>query len=120
MVLRAVSAVVNAMRSDAPRRAMVRTYVDALRKALEPFGVCDLILSGKAITISGQPEADVGARGQLFLKPPPMMGGRLAGAGSSAPWVPRLALAAVAACTTIVVSCASHCVGAVLQGTSAR
>jgi len=46
MVLLDVNVVVNAMRSDAARHGPVRKYVDTLRKAPEPFGVCDLVLSG--------------------------------------------------------------------------
>ncbi len=34
------------MRSDAPRHEAVRKYNGALRMAPEPFGVCDLVLSG--------------------------------------------------------------------------
>jgi len=46
MVLLDVNVVVNAMRSDALRHVPVNKYVEALRKAPEPFGVCDLVLSG--------------------------------------------------------------------------
>lgn len=46
MVLLDVNVVVNAMRSDALRHVLVNKYVEALRKAPEPFGVCDLVLSG--------------------------------------------------------------------------
>ncbi len=46
MILLDVNVVVNAMRADAPRHAPVRKYVDALRKSAEPFGLCDVVLSG--------------------------------------------------------------------------
>lgn len=46
MVLLDVNVVVTAMRADAPRHREIKTYVERLRQAPEPFGVSDLILSG--------------------------------------------------------------------------
>lgn len=46
MVLLDVNVLVTAMREDAPRHAVFRDYLDALRRAPEPFGVSDLILGG--------------------------------------------------------------------------
>ena len=45
MVLLDVNVLVNAMREDAPDHARLRAYVDALRRAPEPFGVSELVLS---------------------------------------------------------------------------
>lgn len=46
MVLLDVNVVVNAMREDAPRHDVAHRYVDDLRRAPEPFGLSDLVLSG--------------------------------------------------------------------------
>jgi len=46
VVLLDVNVLVNAMRKDAPRHAVVGAYVETLRRAPEPFGVSDLVLSG--------------------------------------------------------------------------
>lgn len=46
MVLLDVNVLVNAMREDAPRHAVVRPYVASLRAAPEPFGLSDVVLSG--------------------------------------------------------------------------
>jgi len=46
VVLLDVNVIVNAMREDAPRHAVVSAYVESLRRAPEPFGVSDLVLSG--------------------------------------------------------------------------
>ena len=46
MVLLDVNVIVGAMREDAPRHAIMRGYVDSLRRGREPFGVSDLVLSG--------------------------------------------------------------------------
>lgn len=46
MVLLDVNVLVNAMREDAPRHALIREYVETLRRASEPFGVSELVLSG--------------------------------------------------------------------------
>lgn len=46
MVLLDVNVLVTAMREDAPRHREIKTYVEALRQAPEPFGLSDLVLSG--------------------------------------------------------------------------
>ena len=46
MVLLDVNVLVTAMREDAPRHREVNAFVEALRRAPEPFGVSDLVLSG--------------------------------------------------------------------------
>lgn len=46
MVLLDVNVLVNAMREDAPRHHVVRTYVESLRASPEPFGLSDVVLSG--------------------------------------------------------------------------
>lgn len=46
MVLLDVNVLVTAMREDAPRHRPVNAYVEQLRRAQEPFGVSDLVLSG--------------------------------------------------------------------------
>jgi toxin-antitoxin system PIN domain toxin len=46
MVLLDVSVLVTAMREDAPRHREVNGFVEGLRRAPEPFGLSDLVLSG--------------------------------------------------------------------------
>lgn len=46
MVLLDVNVLVTAMREDAPRHREVKTFVEARRRAPEPFGLSDLVLSG--------------------------------------------------------------------------
>src|SRR5512147_2155195 len=46
MVLLDVNVLVTAMREDAPRHREVKAFVEALRRAPEPFGLSDLVLSG--------------------------------------------------------------------------
>lgn len=46
MVLLDVNVLVTAMREDAPRHQHVNAYVEGLRRAAEPFGLSDLVLSG--------------------------------------------------------------------------
>jgi uncharacterized protein len=46
MVLLDVNVIVAAMREDAPNHARLKAYVEGLRRAPEPFGLSDLVLSG--------------------------------------------------------------------------
>lgn len=46
MVLVDVNVLVGAMRSDAPRHAIMRTALESLRASPEPFALCDPVLSG--------------------------------------------------------------------------
>ena len=46
MVLLDVNVLVTAMREDAPRHREIKGYVEGLRRAPEPFGLSDLVLSG--------------------------------------------------------------------------
>lgn len=46
MVLLDVNVLVSAMREDAPRHEPLKGYVERLRRAPEPFGVSELVLSG--------------------------------------------------------------------------
>jgi toxin-antitoxin system PIN domain toxin len=46
MVLLDVNVVVTAMREDAPRHGAVKAFLEDLRRAPEPFGLSDLVLSG--------------------------------------------------------------------------
>ncbi len=46
MVLVDVNVLVGAMRSDAPRHAVMRSALEALRESPEPFALCDPVLSG--------------------------------------------------------------------------
>lgn len=46
MVLLDVNVLVAAMREDAPRHSTVKSYVEGLRRAPEPFGLSDYVLSG--------------------------------------------------------------------------
>ena len=46
MVLLDVNVLVTAMREDAPGHGEIKAYVEGLRRAPEPFGLSDLILSG--------------------------------------------------------------------------
>jgi toxin-antitoxin system PIN domain toxin len=46
MVLLDVNVLVAAMRDDAPRHRETKSYLEDLRRAPEPFGVSDLVLSG--------------------------------------------------------------------------
>lgn len=41
-----VNVLVNAMRSDAPRHAVVREWLDTIRNRPEPFGISELVLTG--------------------------------------------------------------------------
>ena len=41
-----MNVLVGAMRSDAPRHAVMRTALEALRASPEPFALCDPVLSG--------------------------------------------------------------------------
>jgi toxin-antitoxin system PIN domain toxin len=45
MVLHDVNVIVAAMREDAPNHARLKLYVEGLRRAPEPFGLSDLVLS---------------------------------------------------------------------------
>ncbi len=45
MVLLDVNVLVTAMRADAPRHAAMKEYLERLRRAPEPFGVSELVLS---------------------------------------------------------------------------
>ena len=63
MVLLDVNVIVNAMREDAPRHAVVRAYVEALRAASEPFGLSELVLSG-ALRVLTHP--------RVFVPPTPI------------------------------------------------
>lgn len=46
MVLLDVNVLVTAMRQDAPRHDAIRSYVESLRSAPEPFGLSDQVLAG--------------------------------------------------------------------------
>lgn len=46
MVLLDVNVLVSAMRDASPRHAVCKAYVEQLRRAPEPFGLSDLVLSG--------------------------------------------------------------------------
>lgn len=46
MVLLDVNVLVAAMREDAPRHGVLKAYVEALRRAPEPFGLSELVLAG--------------------------------------------------------------------------
>jgi predicted nucleic acid-binding protein len=46
LVLPDVNVFVAAMREDAPRHAALKSYVGKLRRAPEPFGISDYVLSG--------------------------------------------------------------------------
>lgn len=46
MVLLDVNVLATAMREDAPRHDAIKAYVEGLRRAPEPFGLSDLVLSG--------------------------------------------------------------------------
>ena len=46
MVLLDVNVLVTAAREDAPRHREIKSYVEALRRGPEPFGLSDLVLSG--------------------------------------------------------------------------
>jgi toxin-antitoxin system PIN domain toxin len=46
VVLLDVNVLVTAMREDAPRHAEIAPWLEELRRAPEPFGVSDLVLSG--------------------------------------------------------------------------
>lgn len=50
------------MREDAPRHQELKTYVERLRRAHEPFGVSDLVLSG-ALRVLTHP--------RIFVPPSP-------------------------------------------------
>ena len=63
MVLLDVNVLVNAMREDAPRHAVVRAYVETLRAAPEPFGASDLVMSG-ALRVLTHP--------RVFVPPTPL------------------------------------------------
>jgi toxin-antitoxin system PIN domain toxin len=62
MVLLDVNVLVTAMREDAPRHSEVNAYVEGLRRAPEPFGLSDLVLSG-ALRILTHP--------RVFVPPSP-------------------------------------------------
>lgn len=57
-----VNVVVTAMREDAPRHREVSAYVEGLRRAPEPFGLSDLVLSG-ALRVLTHP--------RVFIPPSP-------------------------------------------------
>jgi uncharacterized protein len=63
MVLLDVNVIVTAMREDAPRHPQVRDYVESLRRAPEPFGLSDLVLSG-ALRVLTHP--------RVFIPPTPV------------------------------------------------
>ena len=63
MVLLDVNVLVTAMREDAPGHARLRTYLEALRSAQEPFAISDLVLSG-ALRILTHP--------RVFTPPTPL------------------------------------------------
>ena len=63
MVLLDVNVLVTAMRKDAPGHARLRTYLEALRSAQEPFAISDLVLSG-ALRILTHP--------RVFTPPTPL------------------------------------------------
>ncbi len=63
MVLLDVNVIVTAMREDAPRHPQVRDYVESLRRAPEPFGLSDLVLSG-ALRVLTHP--------RVFVPPTPV------------------------------------------------
>jgi uncharacterized protein len=67
MVLLDVNVIVTAMREDAPRHAQARDYVASLRKAREPFGLSDLVLSG-ALRVLTHP--------RVFMPPTPVASAR--------------------------------------------
>ena len=46
MVLLDVNVLVAAMREDAPRHVALKSYLERLRRAPEPFGISDCVLSG--------------------------------------------------------------------------
>ena len=46
MVLLGVNVLVATMREDAPRHAALKSYVETLRRAPEPFGLSEYVLSG--------------------------------------------------------------------------
>lgn len=62
MVLLDANVLVTAMREDAPRHGEVNAYLERLRRAPEPFGVSDLVLSG-ALRVLTHP--------RVFLPPTP-------------------------------------------------
>jgi len=64
MVLLDVNVLVGAMREDAPRHAVMRGYIEALRDADEPFGVSELVLSG-ALRVLTHP--------RIFVPPTPSL-----------------------------------------------
>lgn len=63
MVLLDVNVLVTAMREDAPGHARLRTYLEALRSAQEPFAISDLVLGG-ALRILTHP--------RVFTPPTPL------------------------------------------------
>lgn len=52
MVLIDVNVLVGAMRTDAPRHQVMRATIDALMAAPEPFGLCDVVLTGTLRVLS--------------------------------------------------------------------
>lgn len=67
MVLLDVNVLVTAMREDAPRHREANTYLERLRRAPEPFGVSDLVLSG-ALRVLTHP--------RVFVPPTPPQAAR--------------------------------------------
>ncbi len=67
MVLLDVNVIVSAMREDSPRHTQAREYVTSLRRAPEPFGLSDLVLSG-ALRVLTHP--------RVFVPPTPVASAR--------------------------------------------
>lgn len=63
MVLLDVNVLVTAMRDDAPRHAAMKEYLERLRRAPEPFGVSELVLSA-ALRVLTHP--------RVFVPPTPL------------------------------------------------
>lgn len=63
MVLLDVNVLVTAMREDAPRHAVMKAYLEGLRRAPEPFGVSELVLSA-ALRVLTHP--------RVFIPPTPL------------------------------------------------
>ncbi len=63
MVLLDVNVLVSAMREDAPRHEVMKGYLERLRRAPEPFGVSELVLSA-ALRVLTHP--------RVFVPPTPL------------------------------------------------
>jgi toxin-antitoxin system PIN domain toxin len=63
MVLLDVNVLVGAMREDAPRHAVMKPFVERLRRAPEPFGLTDLVLAGTLRVLT---------HSRVFMPPTPL------------------------------------------------